>query len=146
MRLKLPVLLIVVLMFPTLVLAEVMTVSFSGTEMRSAANAMSSKVITKLSPHSPLTVLEKGPEYYKVSDFRGRTGWVHHSLLGATSGVVVTGDRANVRQGPGTNHSVAFQLSKGDTCRLLSKQDKWLEIQTNDGRKGWVASFLTWGQ
>ena len=112
--------------------------------MRSTPNAMVSKVITKLSSHSPLKLLEKGPEYYKFNDYRGRTGWVHRSLLSATTGAVITGDRANVRQGPGTSHSVTFQLSKGDTCHLLSKQEKWLEIQTNDGRKGWVAAFLTW--
>jgi len=146
MRLKLLVLLFVSLMLPTLVLAEIMTVSFSGTEMRSAPNAMSSKVIAKLAPYTPLQILEKGAEYFKVKDYRGRTGWVHRSLFGTTSGVVVTGDRANVRQGPGSNHDVLLQLSKGDTCRLLSKQDKWLEIQTADGRKGWVAAFLTWGQ
>ena len=56
---------------------------------------------------------------------------------------LITGDLANIRLGPGTSHSVTFQLAKGDTCRLLSKLEKWLEIQTNDGRKGWVAAFLT---
>jgi SH3-like domain-containing protein len=146
MRLKLLVLLFVSLMLPTLVLAEIMTVSFSGTEMRSAPNAMSSKVIVKLAPCTPLQILEKEAEYYKVNDYRGRTGWVHRSLLGATPGVVITGDRANVRKGPGVNHSVIFKLSKGEACRLLSKEEKWLEIQAADGRKGWVAEFLTWGQ
>ena len=146
MRLKLLILLVVLLMIPVLASAVVMTVSFSGTEIRSAPNAMVSKVIIRLSPYSPLKVLEKGPEYYKVSDYRGSTGWFHDSLLSVATGVVITGDRANVRQGPGTNHAVIFQLSKGYTCRFLSKEEKWLEIQTNDGRKGWVAAFLTWGQ
>ncbi len=146
MRLKLLVLLVVSLLLPSMVLAEVMTVSFSGTEMRSAPNAMASKVITGLSPYAPLKVLEKGQEYYKVNDYRGRTGWVHRSLLSDTSGVVITGNRANVRQGPGTSHPVIFQLSKGDTCRLISQEEKWLEIQTAEGKKGWVAEFLAWGQ
>ena len=113
--------------------------------MRSAPNAMASKVIAKVSTYTPLKVPEKGPEYYKVSDYHDRPSGFHHSLLSSTAGVVVTGDRANVRQGPGTSHSVIFQISKVNTCRLLSGQEKWLEIQTNDGRKGWVAAFLTWG-
>ena len=75
-----------------------------------------------------------------------RTGWVHHILLTSKAGIVVTGDLAKVRQGPGTNYAVIFQLAKGDSCRLLSKQDKWLEVQSADGRKGWVADFLTWGR
>ena len=141
MRLKLLVLLTLLLLLPTLTLAEIMTVSFSGTEMRSA-----SKVVTKVATFIPLEVLEKGAEYYKVEDYRGRTGWVHRSLLSSKPGIVVTGDLANVRRGPGTNHPVIFQLSKGDSCRLLSKQEKWLEVQSADGRKGWVADFLTWGR
>jgi SH3-like domain-containing protein len=146
MRLKLLALLFVLLLFPTITLADIMTVSFSGTEMRSAPNAMASKVISQLSTYAPLEVIEKGAEYYNVKDYRGRTGWVHRSLLASKPGIVVTGDRANVRQGPGTNHAVVFQLSKGDSCRAIGKEEKWIEIRTTDGRQGWVAGFLTWGQ
>ena len=106
--------------------AERVAVGFSGTEMRSKPNAMNSKVVSKLTPYSPLTVIEKGADYFKVKDYRGRSGWVHRSLLRNTQGVVVTGDSANVRQGPGTNHSVVFQLSKGMTAKLIKKQDNCL--------------------
>jgi uncharacterized protein YgiM (DUF1202 family) len=126
--------------------AENMSVGFSGTEMRSAPNAMASKVVAKLLPYSPLTVVEKGSDYYKVKDYRGRSGWVHRVLLSSTQGVVVTGDSANVRQGPGTSHPVSFQLSKGMTAKLIKKQDKWLLIQTADRKKGWIAGFLVWGE
>jgi SH3-like domain-containing protein len=145
MRLKLLVLLTLLLLLPTLTIAEIMTVSFSGAEMRSASNAMSSKVITKVATYSPLEVLEKGSEYYKVKDFRGRTGWVDRSLLSSKPGIVLTGDRANVRKGPGTNHSVVFQLAKGDTGQVMTINEKWLKIRTTDDRQGWVAKFLTWG-
>jgi uncharacterized protein YgiM (DUF1202 family) len=123
-----------------------MSVGFSGTEMRSAPNAMASRVVAKLLLYSPLTVFEKGSDYYKVKDYRGRNGWVHRSLLSNTQGVVVTGDSANVRQGPGTNHPVSFQLSKGMTAKLIEKQDKWLLIQTAGLKKGWIADFLVWGE
>ena len=126
--------------------AEGMSVAFTGAEIRSAPNAISSKVIANVSTYTPLQVLEKGAEYYKVKDYRGRTGWIHRTLLNSKPGIVVTGDRANVRQGPGTNHSVIFQLAEADSCRLLSKQEKWLEVQSADGHKGWVADFLTWGR
>jgi SH3-like domain-containing protein len=145
MRLKLFYLLIIVMLLPGLAIAEVMTVSFSGAEMRSAPNAMGSKVVTEVSVNTPLTVLEKKAEYFKVRDFRGRTGWVHRALLSSSPGVVIKGDRANVRQGPGVTHPVVFQLSKGATCRVLSEQDGWIEIRDVDGRTGWIAKFLTWG-
>jgi hypothetical protein len=49
-----------------MVLADIMTVSFSGTEMRSTPNAMSSKVITKVSTYTPLEVLEKALSTIKL--------------------------------------------------------------------------------
>lgn len=125
--------------------AERMSVGFSGTEMRSKPNAMNSKVITKVAPYTPLTVIKKNPEYYKVKDYRGRSGWVHRSLLNNAPGVVVTGDKANVRLGPGTNHPVIFQLSKGMAAKLLEKQDKWVRVQTAENKIGWIADFLVWG-
>lgn len=146
MRLKLLVLLVFTLLLSGQAMAEFMTVSFSGAEMRSAPNAMAAKTISDVPPYTPLMVLEKGVEYYKVKDYRGRTGWVHRVLLGSSPGIMIIGDRANVRQGPGTSQPVLFQLSRGEAARLINKQDKWLEIQTYDGRQGWVADFLTWGQ
>ena len=108
---KLLALFFVLLFCPIVSLADIMTVSFSGTEMRSAPNGMSSNFIAKVSTYTPLEVLKKGPEDYKVKDYRGSTGWVHRALLSSKLGIVVTGDLANVRQGPGTNHAVIFQLA-----------------------------------
>ena len=125
--------------------AENMSVGFTGTVMRSKPNAMDSEVLAKLIPYYPLTIIEKGAEYYKVKDYRGRSGWVHRSLLIDSQGVVVTGDRANVRQGPGTSHPVVFQLSKGMPAKLIGIQEKWVHVQTSDLKKGWIAEFLVWG-
>lgn len=126
-------------------LAEMMSTTFSGAELRSSAT-VTAKVVTELPRFSPLTVLEKGPDYHKVKDYRGRTGWVQKSLLCTTPAAIVTGDRANVRQGPGTEHAVTFQMSKGETARVLDKQEKWVQVENLDGQTGWVADFLVWGE
>jgi SH3-like domain-containing protein len=126
-------------------LAEIMSVAFTGTEVRSAPSSMSSEVVLKANKYYPLTVSKQGPEYYKVSDYRGRNGFVHKSLLKPQPAIVVTGDRANVRQGPSTNDSVIFQLSKGESGQVTGEEGKWIEIKTADGRRGWIAGFLTWG-
>ncbi len=135
----------IIALLPTFTLAEMVTVEFTGTQMRSEPYAGGSAVIKDLPSLSPLSVLEKGPEYYKVRDYRGSVGWVHSSLLGNAGSIVVTGDRANVRSGPGTSHNVVFQLTHGATARLLDKQDNWVEIETLAGKKGWIAGFLVWG-
>ena len=64
--------LIMLLCFATVSIsfAENMSIGFSGTEMRSKPNAMDSKVVTKIDPYSPVTVIEKVSDYYN----RGRNG------------------------------------------------------------------------
>ena len=120
----------------------------SGTgvaEVRTAPSAMSSKVVFKAQKYHPLTIKEKGAEYFLVSDSRGRSGYIHKSLLRDIPSVVVTADRANVRSGPGTANDVVFQLVKGVGALLLNKQDGWVEILATDGKTGWIADSLVWG-
>ena len=122
--------------------AETMSVAFSGAEVRSAPSSMNSKVIFKAGKYQPLTIKKKGAEYFQVSDIRGRTGYIHKSLLSDTPSVVVTGDRVNVRSGPGTENDAVFQLRKGDGALLLNKQEGWSQIKSASGDTGWVADFL----
>lgn len=146
MRKSLVLSLLLVLAWGSTCLAETLSVAFSGAELRSAPNAMASKVILTAPRFYPVVVLEQGDEYYRVKDYRGRTGWLHRSLLAKVPATVVTGDRANVRKGPGSNHPALFQLAKGATARVLGKEGTWVRIETADGRSGWVADFLLWGE
>jgi len=41
----------------------------------------------------------------------------------------VTGERVNVRAGPGTGTAVIAQLSKGEAVRVLSRRGDWLRIR-----------------
>ena len=134
------------LLFCSNSIAETMSVAFSGAEVRSAPTAMSSKVVFKANKFYPLTVIKESGEYYQVSDYRGRKGYIHKSLLKAKPSIVVTGDRANVRSGPGTDHGVVFQVSKGDSALLLSSQEGWVEIKATSGQTGWIADFLVFGE
>ena len=56
----------------------------------------------------------------------------------------VSGNRVNLRGGPGTSHSVVGRLSRGDEVVVLeSNGDGWLRIRTMDDEKiGWMADFL----
>jgi hypothetical protein len=53
--------------------------------------------------------------------------------------------RGNVRQGPGTRHSVAFTLDRGATVMGLSYVDQWLRITDEQGRRGWIFYSLVAG-
>jgi SH3-like domain-containing protein len=124
---------------------EKMAVIYSGAEIRNKPSAMSSKVLVRPQVYYPVEVLEKGKEYFKIKNYQKLTGYIHKSLLKSQPAVIVTADKANVRSGPDTSQNVAFQLSQGETARLISGNDGWVEIETAVGQKGWIVEFLVWG-
>ncbi len=62
----------------------------------------------------------------------------------------IDGSKVNVRAGPGTDHSVRFQLKHGQKVEVLGANGHWCRIKTSAGDVGWVAgwvvSFLPPGQ
>lgn len=56
----------------------------------------------------------------------------------------VTGNRVNMRQGPGTNYSVVAKLVRNDEVIILQDPgDGWVKLRVVDGnRVGWMADFL----
>lgn len=58
---------------------------------------------------------------------------------------VVTGERVNLRAGPGTENPVVAQLPRGTRTEVLSDPgDGWVEVSTAEGaERGWIsARFL----
>lgn len=57
---------------------------------------------------------------------------------------VVTGNRVNVRGGPGTQFGVVDQLSRGAAVEILRDNGQgWVKMRSvSDGRIGWMADFL----
>lgn len=56
----------------------------------------------------------------------------------------VTGNRVNMRNGPGTDYSVVGKLERGDAVEVLAEPGNgWLKLRVSDtGRIGWMADFL----
>lgn len=56
----------------------------------------------------------------------------------------VTGNRVNMRNGPGTDYSIVSRLQRGDSVEVLSEPGNgWLKLRVADtGRIGWMADFL----
>jgi TolA-binding protein len=50
--------------------------------------------------------------------------------------------RGNVREGPGTNYSVAFSLDGGSTLTGYSYVDDWIRVSDESGRSGWIFRTL----
>lgn len=55
----------------------------------------------------------------------------------------VSGDRVNLRAGPGTSYGVLATLDEGAAVEVLDVRDGWLKLKTDDtGRIGWIADWL----
>jgi uncharacterized protein YgiM (DUF1202 family) len=51
-------------------------------------------------------------------------------------------NRGNVREGPGTNHAVAFEVQRGAILTGYSYADEWVRISDDSGRSGWIFRSL----
>lgn len=56
----------------------------------------------------------------------------------------VSGNRVNMRNGPGTNFSIVDRLTRGEQVEVLAEPGNgWLKLRVSDsGRVGWMADFL----
>jgi hypothetical protein len=52
----------------------------------------------------------------------------------------LTGDRVNLREGPGTDERVLAILPIDSEVEVIEAQDEWLRVRTNSGLVGWVAA------
>lgn len=59
------------------------------------------------------------------------TGWVRSYI------------RLNLRSGAGTQYKILGGVETGDEMRVLSRGESWTQVQTTDGRIGWIpAGYL----
>ncbi len=133
------------LLFSGVCFAEIVTVKVPSAEVRSKPSVYGSKVIMEAPKYYPLSIQGSENRYLQVRDFRGKSGWVHETLVGKNPGVVVEVAGSNVRQGPGKDNPVVFQAEQGDTFMVIGQQGDWLEIRDAKGRTGWIWKSLTWG-
>ena len=62
--------------------------------------------------------------------------------IAANQTVTSATDHLNVRSGPGLNYEIISTLNKGDLYPVLKEEGEWIQINLNDGQKGWVANYL----
>ncbi|SHI93957.1 SH3 domain-containing protein [Malonomonas rubra DSM 5091] len=127
-------------------LAKMVSVIHLPAELRDKPMVSGSKMIQKLERYAPLEVIESGSDYYKVKTRSGKVGYLHRSLTGDIKSVVVTGDICNVRTGPGTEFPIVFKAYKGNSFKVLSQEQDWVEIQGPDNKTGWIWQNLVWGE
>lgn len=121
-------------------------VSVSGTtlNMRSGPGT-NAPVLWELKKGYPLQVTQRKGNWLQVRDFEGDSGWVARSLTGQAPHHVVKAKVANIRSGPGTQHSVVGKADYGDLLRTREKRADWVRVERAEGPGGWIAKTLLWG-
>ena len=123
-----------------------------------------SALIGKANKNCLLSVLEQKGRWYKIESNNGLKGWVSakYTITPTTAkywklfkSVIVKTPMLNVRKFYGSNEKVLFKLYKGDRVNVISKRVEvikhkgkrlrrgWLQIETKEGEKGWVAGWNT---
>jgi uncharacterized protein YgiM (DUF1202 family) len=126
-------------------LAEMISVTHQPAELRDRAMVSGSTIIRELPRYTPLEILNTSADYFQVKDADGTTGYIHKSLTGETPAIVVTGGICNLRSAPGTEFPVVFKAYKGDSYKVISQEQDWLQITTEDKKTAWIREDLVWG-
>lgn len=127
------------------VFAERMAITVDTANVRSGPGTTFTNV-WKVEKYHPIEVIEKKEGWYHFKDFENDTAWVHESLVGKISAVIIRKDLndCNVRSGPGTDHDILFTTDGGVPFKVLKREGDWIEVEHADGDKGWLHNSLVW--
>ena len=51
-------------------------------------------------------------------------------------------DVANIRSGPGTNHSVLTKAERGQSVNVIEDGESWTKVRLSNGAVGWISKIL----
>ncbi len=93
----------------------------------------------------PIRVVETYPNWRKVSDPDGTTGWMLQRLLSDTRTGLVTGSEPRpMRQDPGEDSPVRYLAEPGVVGRLSKCGGGWCLLDVR-GRQGYIRTDQFWG-
>ncbi len=93
----------------------------------------------------PIQVVETYPNWRKVSDPEGTTGWMLQRLLSDRRTALVTGDAARpLREEAGEESKVRYLAEPGVVGRVSQCAGKWCLLDVR-GRQGYIRQDHIWG-
>ena len=93
----------------------------------------------------PIKVVERYPNWRKVQDPAGETGWMLQTLLSDTRTALVTGNAPRpMHQSPDESSPVRFLAEPGVVGRVSKCADGWCRLDVT-GRQGFIRIEHIWG-
>jgi SH3-like domain-containing protein len=92
----------------------------------------------------PVRVIETHPDWRKVEDPDGMTGWMHVRLLKDEKTAIVKGAKADLRDKPSKSSAMLHQLAPGVVGKISGCASGWCSFEVS-GKSGYVLVSSLWG-
>jgi len=133
------------LLLPQIASAQILSVKGTSANFRDKPSE-AAKVKFSADRFYPVEVVEKKAGWVKVKDFEGDEAWVAERLLAKQPSVVISADKANIRERPNTTSDVSFKVERGEVFKLEDRKEHWLKVVDAHGDGGWIRDDMTWGE
>ena len=95
---------------------------------------------------TPVEVVVNIEGWSKVRDAEGTLTWIEKKYLSDKRSVIVTADRAEVRQKPEEGSPLVFEAEKNVALEYLeTAAGGWIKVRHRDGQSGFVRANQIWG-
>lgn len=95
---------------------------------------------------TPVEVVVSLEGWAKVRDAEGGLAWIEKKFLAERRSVIVTADRAEVRQKAEEGSPLAFDAEKDVALEYLETvPGGWIKVRHRDGQSGFVRAKEVWG-
>jgi len=95
---------------------------------------------------TPVEVVVSLEGWAKVRDAEGGLAWIEKKFLNEKRSVIVTADRADVRQKADEGSPVVFAAEKSVAMEFLEvAPGGWVKVRHSDGQSGFVRANQIWG-
>ena len=93
----------------------------------------------------PVRVVETYPDWRKVRDPKGETGWMLQRLLSSTRTALVTGTELRpMHEKPDSGSPIRYRARPGVVGRISECGDGWCRLDAG-GRKAYIRTEHIWG-
>ncbi len=105
-----------------------------------AGQSKSFEKVGQLELNEKVVVVEKQYSWYRIKLPAHAKSYISKDFVALMREQIarVSGDRVNIRSGPGVNYSLLGQAEKGTFVRVLDEIDGWYRIEPIDDSYGWV--------
>ena len=95
---------------------------------------------------TPVEIVVTLEGWSKVRDAEGGLSWIERKFLAERRSVLVTADRAEVRQKADENSPLLFEAEKNVSLDFLeAAPGGWVKVHHRDGATGFVRANQIWG-